>query len=305
MTDLLGAEAQRARRRLPADPGEPLPRSRAAPSGGFFLPGGYVERSASFYYTGGLVGVHSAGRDRGAIWNALKRRETYGTSGPRILLWFDLLDRPSDPNALQASDPGLGSARVTPMGGEVAMGRTPRFRVRAVGALKQKPGCPEHVDASLGAERLEFLCRGECYHPSDERWRIDRIEVVRIRPQLSADEDPATLIDDPWRVIPCELDPAGCTVEFDDSTFAENERDTVYYVRAIQESTLQINGDGLRCERDTAGRCLQVRLCQANEKGSDDCLGPDEARAWSSPIFVDFEPEAGIEATLTEFARAH
>ena len=49
------------------------------------------------------------------------------------------------------------------------MQEAPRFEVRAVGAFAQKPGCPEESQRGLSAQRLESLCRGECYHPDDAR----------------------------------------------------------------------------------------------------------------------------------------
>jgi len=280
MTDMTGAFAAEVRALADPSRGEPAPRSVAVDTKEMLiLPGGDVERSASFYYTGGLVAAHARGRDRDAIWDALERREVYATSGPRILLWFDLLNAPD------------GSV---PMGGEVRMSTMPRFRVRALGALEQRPGCPEDSLAALSPERLEQLCRGECDHPGDRRHAIERIEVVRIRPQASPGEDVAALIDDPWRTFACDADPGGCSVEFEDPDHAAAGRDAVYYVRAIQAPTLQINGDPLRCERDDAGACTRVERCRAGASDEeDDCLSPAQARAWSSPIFVDFGPRTG------------
>jgi hypothetical protein len=251
------------------DPAEPVPHD-SVPAGKLFQP----ERGASFYYTGGLVAVHSEGRSRTAIWKGLTEREVYATSGDRILLWFDLLNGPEGK---------------LPMGGEASLDRPPRFQVRAVGAYVQRPGCPEYTRALLSPERLHRLCLGECYNPGDERKLITRIEVVRIRPQVHADEPVEQLIEDPWRVLPCPADPSGCRVEFEDPEFPETKRDAVYYARAIQEPTLAVGGDPLRCERDAQGSCVKTRPCYASGPQfdpSDDCLAPVEERAWASPIFL-------------------
>ncbi len=240
----------------------------------------HAERQASFFLTGGLVAVHSAGRGRQTIWQALKQREVYGTSGHRILLWFDLQNSPTSS---------------IPMGGEIALGAQPRFVVRAVGSFRQKPGCP--ADIPLSAERLGSLCAGECYHPSDQRYLIKRIEVVRIRPQKSADEPVETLIQDKWRVLPCPADQAGCRVEFSDPDFVAGARDVVYYVRAIQEATPGINAGNLRCKNAS---CSELDPCYGDYRTAldDNCLTKTQERAWSSPIWVRFDPQAAAAAAV-------
>ena len=234
------------------------------------------ERASSFFLNGGLIATHANGRGRDAIWDSLQRREVYGTSGPRILLWFDLVNAGADPAAPERA----------PMGSSLAFGAEPQFQVRAVGSLEQLPGCPDDSTQALGPEQLARLCRGECYHPGEQRRAITRIEVVRIRPQATPGEAIAPLIEDPWQTLACEPNEAGCAVTFTDSDYASASRDTLYYVRAIEEKSLAVNADMLRCERDGSGKCARVKPCIGAAPG-DDCLAETEERAWSSPIFLE------------------
>jgi len=237
-----------------------------------------VERGGSFMYPGGVVAVHARGRDRDAIWDALHARAVYGTSGPRILLWFDLLNGPD------------GRA---PMGSEVVGSAAPEFEVRAAGAFVQRPGCPETSLSGLAPDRLERLCRGECHHPGDVRHPIVAIEVVRVRAQARAGEPVAELIEDPWLRHECPPDPAGCVFRFGDPDFGADGRGAAYYVRALQEPTPAINAATVRARFDAAGNAVAVDPCEGGWRtdADDDCLAPAQERAWSSPIWVD--PPAG------------
>jgi len=237
-----------------------------------------VERTNSMAITGGLVAVHATNRSRAAIWDALESRNVYATSGERMLLWMNLTNGPK-----QAPEP---------MGSAVRMKGNPEFEVKAVGAFIQNPGCPDFQRRVLGAKRLETLCHNECFNPSNRRRQITRIEVVRIRPQHNPSEPVGPLIEDPWKTIKCAPNEAGCTVKFSDPSFAKGGRDALYYVRAIQEPSPAVNGGQLRCKFDADGRCIKVNLCSgdpAKTAPTDDCKEAIEERAWSSPIFVDFQ----------------
>jgi hypothetical protein len=235
-----------------------------------------MERLGSFLSLGGLVAVHARERSREGIWDALQAKDVYGTTGVRILLWFDLLN---------ASE-GSGKPHEASMGSEVSLRTPPRFRVYAVGSEKQKPGCPEFVKKAMTDAQLSHLAGNECYYPSRDRYAISRIEVVRIRPQKVPGENVDRLIEDPWKTYPCEPKSPTCRVEFTDDEFS---RDSVYYVRAIEEPTPVINGKNLRTKFDENGNPVAVTLCYMDTRTNpkDDCLSEVEQRAWSSPIYVD------------------
>ena len=227
------------------------------------------ERNASFTYPGGIVAVHAKSRTPDDIWDALKAKRTYGTSGPRILLWFELLN---------ASEEAL------PMGSEVTMIEAPTFRIRAAGSFKQKPGCPVDSLANLSTERLDYLCAGECYNPGDERHVLTAIEVIKITPQEYQGEPINTLIHDAWQVFACPNAASFCDITFTDDAFT---RDSVYYVRVLQEPSPAINGQQLSMVYTAEGR--SVNICKGSYQTiqSDNCLAPAQERAWSSPIYIN------------------
>ena len=232
------------------------------------------ERGASFYSTGGLVAVHANRLERNEIYDSLYDREVYATSGERILLWFNLIK----------------DNKEIPMGRELSSSENPKFEVRALGSFKQLPGCPDYVNDTMKKEEIERLCLNECYNPSNERNLIDRIEVIKIKPTLSLNAL-QEVIQDPWLVLDCEDKGQGCSVSFEDPEFSKDRSNSVYYVRAIQEETLAVGGDPLRCEYNDKGECIKINPCYASGpdfEPSDDCLAPIGERAWSSPIFLNY-----------------
>jgi hypothetical protein len=279
-TDTTGptTAANRALIFRPDDVDDEDPHSQSIPPDELVKLGGVrtreLERQSGFFLTGGLAAVHAQGRSREAIFDALQRREVYATSGQKILLWFNAVDK---------------AGVKTPMGGRTAAATAPTFEVHAVGSFKQKPGCPNFAKAGLDEARIKKICSGECDNPSDVRSFIMRIEVVKIRPQATKGEALADLIQDRFIVHNCKPDANGCTFTFTDPEFASGKRDALYYVKAIQEAELMINADPLKCKRDAAGKCIKVNICYGDYRsGRSDCIAPAEPRAWSSPIYVDY-----------------
>ncbi len=230
--------------------------------------GQFFERNSSFFYTGGLAAVHSKGKSREAIWEAMVNKHTYGTSGQRILLWFDLLNNPEGQKT---------------MGSDVVQQNNPIFRVKAIGAPKLLPGCPKSVVDQMGKDFIQDVCNDQCYNPSKERYKIVRIEVIKIQQQETRDENLSLLIQDPYKTYPCPTDLEVCEYTFTDDEYASEKRSAAYYARVIQEETDAVNGNTVNCEFDDTGKCIKITPCNAIES---DCLGKAEERAWSSPIYL-------------------
>ena len=94
---------------------------------------GDAERRRTFthYNPGGLVGVWAATNTRADLFAALKRREVYATSGPRIRVRFDVLPSGLDEPAVDVCDLDVSGLDVQPMGSTLAAGVSPTFVVRA------------------------------------------------------------------------------------------------------------------------------------------------------------------------------
>lgn len=90
---------------------------------------------------GGLTGVWAEQNTRASIWDGLKRRESWGTSGTRLRLrFFGGYDLPSDLHQ-QADMLKTAYAKAVPMGGDLAAstGKAPAFVVWAMRDANSAP----------------------------------------------------------------------------------------------------------------------------------------------------------------------
>ena len=204
-----------------------------------------TERQASFFMTGGLAAVHADGRSRDAIWNALERKR--GLRDQRRS--HPALVRPAERAGTGGRRQRRADGRRGAHGGGAALrgarGRRASSRSPAARTSRRRRSTPARLEAPVQGRVLSTR--------RDERKPITRIEVVRIRPQARRASRSAALIDDPWRVFPCEPSQAGCVVQFEDPEFATSPRAAIYYVRAIEAPSPTVNAKNLRCETRRLG----------------------------------------------------
>ena len=209
----------------------------------------------------GIAAVWAKENTREALFDALRRKEAYGTSGSRILLRFlagyDLGEPDAESAELRNTHPDS-----VPMGGTLqARARPPAFLVWA--AQDPMRGRLERIQIVKG-----WLDEGGSTHSS--------IHDVACAPRMTLDPATSRCRGEPARVDPatCAVDASGGAAELSvvwhDPAY-DDAKPSFYYVRVLEDHS---------CRWST---------WDAIRHGSDPPAGVPrliQERAWSSPIWV-------------------
>ena len=233
---------------------------------------------------GGLAVAWAEENSRDAIFAALRRRETYATSGTRPVVRFFAGDL-AGVKCGAASFVRDAYAGATPMGGELGAvrgGRSPRFAVWAA----KDPGTADAPGTDL--QRIQIV-KGWV----DARGRThERVFEVAGDPKNGADVNPATCA--PRGAGSREL----CAL-WRDPTFRRRER-AFYYARVLENPTCRWSTRVCKAAGvDPLSEDCGIDAVLAGAAFANCCLGPGndpfmdplvQERAWTSPIW--YRPEA-------------
>jgi hypothetical protein len=228
------------------------------------VPGGVAKGDVTRYNPGGLAGIWATENTREALFDAMRRRETFGTSGPRILpRFFAGWDFPAD---ICDSSEMLATAYAhgVPMGSDLTRrnlhdtarsGSGPQFIVTAM------------RDPAAGSTPLQKLQVIKGWMDGNGNMQQQVIDVAGSSSPIGS-VDPAT----------CEQSGRGfdtlCTLwrdeEFDPSVPA------VYYARVIENPSCRWSS------YDCNALAPAERPAQCTDGSMDRTI---QERAWTSPIW--------------------
>ena len=235
------------------------------------LPPGLIDRPERS--PGGLAGVWAEENSREAIFLAMRRKETFGTSGPEIVVRFfggwsypdDVCDRPDLPRIGYERGVAMG-ADLPPSSG--ASGAGPTFVVSAM----QDPGTSEYPGTPL--QRVQIV---KGWVDGGGQYRVEVFDV-------GGNPDNGATVD----LNTCEPDEGSggfssiCTT-WTDPSFDSSQR-AYYYARVVENPTCrwsqrQCNAAGVDCNSP-----------ETVAEGFEPCCGSSmpktiQERAWTSPIW--------------------
>ena len=214
------------------------------------------------YNLGGLAAVWAEENSREAIFQALKRREVYATSGSRIAVrLFGGWDYPADA-CLTADLPGLGYAGGVPMGGELPRRPAPDAAPVFVVSALQDPGTAEHPGNLL--QRIQIV---KGWSDPDGTFHQRVVDVVGRRDNGASVDTATCRVAGPGERQLC--------ARWQDPDFDPAQR-AVYYARVFENPSCRFS----------------TRMCNAGGEAAKSpvCTNPAipktiQDRAWTSPIW--------------------
>ncbi len=239
---------------------------------------------------GGLAVVWAEENSRDSIFNGMRQRETYATSGTRPTVRF-FAGQGYDAELCDAPDMlEQAYAGGVPMGGELDAGATsPRFLVSA----SKDAGSPGRTGIDL--QRVQVI----------KGWLDDKGETHEKVYDVAGSADNGAGVD-PNTCAPTGTGHANLCTVWQDPDFSPDER-AFYYVRVLENpscrwSTLQCQAAGVNpfaedCEAQAAEQNAVMSDAGAiGEVYTRCCLDPEEQpfysptlqeRAWTSPIWIN------------------
>ncbi len=226
----------------------------------------------SRYSAGGLAVLWAEQNTRDSLFDAMQRREAYGTSGPRIVArLFGGWDYPAD-LCERADFARQGYAGGSPMGGELPLAppgaQAPRFAVSAL----MDPGSDNELGVPL--QRIQII----------KGWK-DGEQTFETVYEVAGDPDNGASVD----LQSCQPQGAGfaqlCSV-WQDPQF-DPEQAAFYYARVVENPRCRWHR--AQCNQALAEQGLSCADVDAEHPLSGCCQSnlPDtiQERAWTSPIW--------------------